>query len=808
MDPDKFDSGQVKKETNTDNDRNKALNPDDFDPMKIYNQILEQNPLKHLSHDHFSSGSNGNEAANEPFPSTHTEKNKLPSENADSQKNKTLTQEKNIENQNTNQIQANQTNIKNSFSADSKIRSNLPVSEPKKEPEKQHINQDNLRENSSANSNNQASARKIVYPDATGQQISTQKTSQMKPPANTIAQNKPDMASHVWKNQDVGKNNSDSNQIYPGYKTAPVENKKPVDTSKTVLSSAQNTAMSEKKPFVHPDVTSAISHDKSDQPERLDTSIGRKNESEDENEKNPLSEPQQKEETNKDNGSQDSGDLQISEKLTPVTKTNHHAMMRGEEILEEYSLKVSKIIVNVKISIRESDFVPNYIVSITNISTTTKIILEKIREEFISTVDTSKVETGSSQQRDFIKEKFKTEITELLNKYFPGASDEKKDMLIGYLIEQHLGLGHLEILLADEKLEEIVVNNAKEPVWVYHKKEGWLKTNIILLKENKIRHYSTMIGRDVNKEITLLHPLLDAHLLTGDRVNATLNPISTKGNTITIRKFSKDPWTITKFLKAGTVNYYTAAIIWQLIQNELSIIVAGGTGSGKTSMLNVCANFFPPNHRILSIEDTRELTLPDNLHWVPLETRLPNPEGKGGVSMLDLLVNSLRMRPDRILVGEIRRKEEAQVLLEAMHTGHSVYGTFHANTADEALVRLTHDPINIAKPTLSSLGALLVQNRDRRTGKRRVLQLAEITQEGDPHIVVQYDAVKDTQLKKSLQKRIYETLNIFTGMTPKEVEDDLNKKVEILKWLVRNNVEDINQIGIIMAKYYRGKLFQ
>lgn len=479
-----------------------------------------------------------------------------------------------------------------------------------------------------------------------------------------------------------------------------------------------------------------------------------------------------------------------------------------EEVMQEYQLKLHKINVDVKISISESDFVPNYFISITNISTTTKIILEKIREEFISRVETSDLDLSDVSQKDLVREKFKTEISILLDKYFPGIPEDKKDMLISYLIEQNLGLGHIEILLSDESLEEIVVNNAREPVWVYHKKYGWLKTNIVLLKENKIRHYATMIGRDVNKEITILHPLLDAHLMTGDRVNATLTPISTKGNTITIRKFSKDPWTITKYLRMGTINYYTAALVWQLIQNEMSIIVIGGTGSGKTSMLNVVSNFFPPNHRVISIEDTRELTLPSNIHWVPLETRLPNPEGKGGVTMLDLVVNSLRMRPDRIVVGEIRRKAEAEVLMEAMHTGHSVYGTFHANTAQESLVRLTNEPINIAKPTLSSLGAFLVTNRDRRTGKRRVLQLAEITHEGDPHIIISYDAKTDTQVKREEQARIYETLEIYTGMTPQEIEADLNNKMAILKWLVKNNIDDIDQIGILMAKYYRGKLFR
>ena len=152
---------------------------------------------------------------------------------------------------------------------------------------------------------------------------------------------------------------------------------------------------------------------------------------------------------------------------------------------------------------------------------------------------------------------------------------------------------------------------------------------------------------------------MDAHLKTGDRVNATLSPISSKGNTITIRKFAVRPWTITDFVKENTISYEAAALLWMAVQNELSIIIAGGTASGKTSMLNGIANFFPPNQRILSLEDTRELVLPKILHWVPLETRLPNPEGKGGITMFDLVVNSLRMRPDRVLVGEIRKRAEA-----------------------------------------------------------------------------------------------------------------------------------------------------
>jgi flagellar protein FlaI len=178
----------------------------------------------------------------------------------------------------------------------------------------------------------------------------------------------------------------------------------------------------------------------------------------------------------------------------------------------------------------------------------------------------------------------------------------------------------------DTNLEEIAINNAEEPVWVYHLKYGWLKTTIRLQNEEQIRHYASMIGRRIGRQITILEPLMDAHLAAGDRVNATLGPISVRGNTITLRKFAAKPWTITDFIQSETISTGAAALIWLGVQFELSALISGGTATGKTSMLNVVANFFPPNQRVISIEDTREIQLPKFLHWVPMITRLPNPE--------------------------------------------------------------------------------------------------------------------------------------------------------------------------------------
>jgi len=314
-----------------------------------------------------------------------------------------------------------------------------------------------------------------------------------------------------------------------------------------------------------------------------------------------------------------------------------------------------------------------------------------------------------------------------------------------------------------------------------------------------------MIGRKVGRQITSLNPLMDAHLTTGDRVNATLFPISTKGNTITIRKFARKPWTITDFIKLKTINEEVAALLWLAIQYEMNIIISGGTATGKTSFLNVLATFIPPNHRIVSIEDTREIQLPDFLHWVPLTTREPNPEGKGEVSMLDLMVNALRMRPDRVIVGEIRRAREAEVLFEAMHTGHSVYSTLHADTAEQTVRRLINPPINVPETLLEALHLITAMHRDRRKGIRRVFQVSELipTERGSQlNTLFRWRADKDEIIAFKQSMRVMDDLKMYTGMSEQEIKQDLEEKKMVLQWMVRHNINTVNTVGKIVSEYY------
>jgi flagellar protein FlaI len=477
-------------------------------------------------------------------------------------------------------------------------------------------------------------------------------------------------------------------------------------------------------------------------------------------------------------------------------------MRKRIEDLDAYQVKVGDTVVNIEIFIEEDEVVPTYTISILNISQTTQIILKKIRDEFVSRVSFSSTDLSQLGQTGKIKDTFVKEINLLVSKYFPNIDDASSKLLVSHVIREYIGLGDLEILMRDKDLEEVVINSSHEPVWVFHRKHGWLKTNIEIPTEKRIRHYITLIAREAGREITLLKPLMDASLTSGDRVNATLLPISSLGNTLTIRKFRERPWSIVDFIESKTINPEGAALLWLAIENELSTLISGGTASGKTSMLNAVCTFFPPNQRIISIEDTRELTLPNTLHWVPMETRLANPEGKGEITMLDLVVNSLRMRPDRIIMGEIRRQQEAEVLFEAMHTGHSVYATLHANDVDETIARLTNPPINVPKALLGAISITAVMNRNRRTGKRQILQIAEITQEGGSRVLMQHDFKKDELVWVNKPLRIYNTLKTFNGMGKEDVDKDIKNKEYVLKQLTEKGVKDVHAIGQVMAKYY------
>ncbi len=473
--------------------------------------------------------------------------------------------------------------------------------------------------------------------------------------------------------------------------------------------------------------------------------------------------------------------------------------------VEEYNLEIDKAKVIIKIEKTVQGMM--YVIYLPELKIATKALLDEIRKELISISAIAVGEIMDQKAVGKMKRHFMAEAGKILKSKLPNIGQESEDFLIGILMQEMLGLGKIEFMINDPNLEEIVIVSSKE-IRVYHKKYGWLLTNIQLASEDEVTNYANIIARRVGRQISILNPLLDAHVVTGDRANAVLYPIATKGNTITIRKFARDPWTIVDLIQNNTMSKEIAALLWLAIEYEMNVIFSGGTASGKTVCLNACMPFIPPNHRVISMEDTRELMLPKFLYWTPLVTRTANAEDKGAVTMLDLLVNSLRMRPDRIILGEMRRQKEAEVLFEAMHTGHSVYATVHADTASETIRRLTNPPISVPPSMLGSVNLNVVMFRDRRRGVRRAFQLAEYVSGKNSmtaNLLYRWIPEKDsfTQHNKSLS--FYDELSRNTGMDEREIEKRLKFKEAVFDWLIKHKIRDLQSFGKLMNLYYTDK---
>ncbi|MFH1247169.1 MAG: hypothetical protein V1644_02195, partial [Candidatus Micrarchaeota archaeon] len=250
-------------------------------------------------------------------------------------------------------------------------------------------------------------------------------------------------------------------------------------------------------------------------------------------------------------------------------------MNEKNKVFAEYKISSFGVPADVAILRKEGELIDLYELRHAKLKEATKVALDLLKQRVVEGVPVKISELLDPREAEAIKEKIHQKAREIIRVEFGQLLPNEENILTGKLIQEMLGLGDLELLLSDENLEEIVVNSSHEPVWVYHKEFGWLKTNVNLQSEEQILNYSSIIARKIGKQITTLSPLLDANLLSGDRVNATLFPISTKGNSITIRKFAKDPWTMVSLIDASTLNLEVGALCWLATQYELNVLVGG-----------------------------------------------------------------------------------------------------------------------------------------------------------------------------------------------------------------------------------------
>ena len=344
--------------------------------------------------------------------------------------------------------------------------------------------------------------------------------------------------------------------------------------------------------------------------------------------------------------------------------------------------------------------------------------------------------------------------------------------MLEQITDEIIGLGPLEPLLRDESITEIMVNGPRQ---VYIERSGKLElTNVVFQNDDHVMRIIDRIIAPIGRRVDESSPMVDARLTDGSRVNAIIPPLSLVGPVITIRKFSASPFTVDDLIRFGTATADMFDFLRACVEARLNIFVSGGTGSGKTTTLNVLSSFIPNDERIVTIEDAAELQLRQE-HVVTLESRPPNIEGKGAIPIRELVRNALRMRPDRIIVGECR-SGEALDMLQAMNTGHDgSMSTGHANTPRDMLSRLetmvlmagVDLPLRAIREQVASAVDLIVQQSRLKDGTRKIVNITEVQgMEGD--VIVMQDVFVFEQtgvVEGKIQGRLKPT-----GIRPKFVE--------------------------------------
>ncbi len=454
---------------------------------------------------------------------------------------------------------------------------------------------------------------------------------------------------------------------------------------------------------------------------------------------------------------------------------------------------------------------PQYDVLKQNYTTEEKILLDEIRENLVDLA----ISSGENFQPN--KDKLLNDIKVFLFNRFSGENQNKRipneylDNLSRKLLRDIIGYGKIDSLIQDDELEEIMIIGINKPVYVYHRKHGMMKTNIRYDDEQELTDLIDSMARQINRRIDKESPILDGRLSDGSRINATIPPVSADGPSLTIRKFKKDPLTIIDLINSKTLSLELAAFLWLCFDGlgvrSANAIISGGTSSGKTTTLNALASFINPKERIITIEDTLELQIPHE-HVIRMETRPSNVENKGELTMNDLVKNSLRQRPDRIIVGEVRA-EEAITLFTALNTGHSGFGTLHSNSARETITRLTTNPMSVPKIMIQAIDFIIMQKRiytPSGVSYRRISEVAEVvgSEEGVIQLnkIFEWNPETDSIENVSISSKTLTQIANLSGKSLYEINKEIENRELLLKHMVNQNIHRENEVNTILEMYY------
>ena len=457
------------------------------------------------------------------------------------------------------------------------------------------------------------------------------------------------------------------------------------------------------------------------------------------------------------------------------------------------------------------DVVPQYNAFKQKYSSEEKLLLSELRENLVD------LAISSDESLQVNEDKLLNDIKNFLfaklanNSQNNTISNEYLDNLARKLFQDLVGYGEIDPLIRDDNLEEIMVIGIDKPVFVYHREYGMMKTNILFKDAGEVMNLIDSIARQINRRIDQESPILDGRLPDGSRVNATIPPISADGPSMTIRKFKRDPLTIIDLINSKTISVELAAFFWLCFDGlgvkSANAIISGGTSSGKTTTLNALSSFINPKERIITIEDTLELQIPHE-HVIRMETRPPNVENRGELTMNDLVKNSLRQRPDRIIVGEVRGSE-AITLFTALNTGHSGFGTLHSNDARETITRLTNAPMSVPNIMISAIDFIIMQNRIYRSDGvsfRRISEVAEVSgiEEGVIQLnkIFEWDPQSDTIKNVGITSKTLTEIANVSGNSLNSLYDEIKNREIVLQHMVDWNIRSIKDVSTVLEMYY------
>ncbi len=437
-----------------------------------------------------------------------------------------------------------------------------------------------------------------------------------------------------------------------------------------------------------------------------------------------------------------------------------------------------------------------------------KSVLEVLKNAMTMTLNLTGLATVADKEK-IVKEA----MDRLLKEFGVSLHPLSEQRVYYYLRRDFIGYGVIDVMMTDPNVEDVSCDGVNIPLFIFHRKYGSIRSNIRFEKELDLDSFVIWLAQKCGKHISVADPLLDATIPDGSRLNATLGKHVTKrGSSFTIRRFKENPFTPIDLLKFKTMSTDMMAYLWTATEYGSSMLVCGGTASGKTTTLNAVLLFIPPQMKIVSIEDTRELNLPHE-NWIPALTR----EGFGGkksatagnIDMFDLLTSALRQRPQYLMVGEVRGKE-AYVVFQAMATGKTAYSTFHAEDVQAMVHRMENDPINLPRALMTALDIVLLQAQVKVGTKmtRRVKSLTEIvgmdpeTGELITNSVYTWNPADDT-FNFSGHSYVYEKVRTIRNWSPREMEREVKRRVDILEYMKKSGVDNYRSVAKIISAYYK-----